>query len=167
MMEAMDLSGIASIILQEYQTHPGIFFENHVYGCLSLLETRLDSSAVIDVSDNWSSIGSQNGFYKVDACLFEGSLAYQDVWRQLFRMDVSAAFVDDLEDLLIDAFGQSQFFSEGVDNGDLSKELEGVADALMPKAKRRLAKSRKGARLGTPPKTKLRFDKTRRRCSTT
>jgi len=165
-MEAMDLSGIASIILQEYQLSPGIFFENHVYGCLSLLETRLDASAVIDVGDNWSSIGSQNGFYKNPLCLFEGSNAYRASWEQLFQNDVSAAFVDDLEDRLIEAFTDSKFFSGGVDNGELSKELEAEADALMPKAKKRFSKSRKGVQVGTPPKSKLRFDKTRRRCST-
>jgi hypothetical protein len=163
MMEAMDLSGIASIILQEYKSSPGIFFENHVYGCLSLLETRLNTSGILDVSDNWSSIGSQNGFYKNPLCLFEGSKAYRESWEQLFQNDVSAAFVDDLEDMLIEAFAESKFFSEGVDNGELSKELEAEADAWMPKAKKRFSKSRKGVQVGTPPKSKLRFDKTRRR----
>jgi hypothetical protein len=162
MMEAMDLSGIASIILQEYQSNPGIFFENHVYGCLSLLETRLDASAAIDTSGLWSSIGSQNGFYKNPLCLFEGSKAYQNIWDHLFQNDVSAAFVDDVEDLLIEAFANSKFFSEGVDNGELSEELIAEADACMPKPRRRYAKSRKGVQVGTPPKSKLRFDKTRR-----
>ena len=163
MLETMDLSGIVSTILQEYQSHPGIFFENHVYGCLSLLETRIDASGAIDTSGTWSSIGSQNGFYKNPLCLFEGSKAYQAVWHQLFQNDVSAAFVDDLEDALIEAFTDSKFFSVGVENGDLPKELESEADTLMPKSRRRLAKSRKGVQVGTPPKSKLRFDKTRRR----
>jgi hypothetical protein len=163
-METMDLSGTVSIIVQEYQTHPGIFFENHLYGCLSLLESRLDSSGALDGSHVL--IGSQNGFYKNPVCLFEGSAAYQSVWAQLFQNDVSAGFVDNLEDALIEALEGSVFFSYAVEHGDLSAELEARATALMPKAKRRLAKSRKGVQVGTPPKSKLRFDKTRRRSIT-
>ena len=154
-METMDLSGTVSIIVQEYQANPGIFFENHLYGCLSLLESRLDASGSLD--------GSQNGFYKNPLCVYEGSAAYQAVWMQLFQNDVSSAFVDDLEDALIEAFEGSTFFSYAVEHGDLSAELEAKANALMPlKPKKRLAKSRKGVQVGTPPKSKLRFDKTRR-----
>jgi len=100
--------------------------------------------------------------------VYEGSVAYQDVWKHLFQNDVSATFVDDLEDAVIEAFEGSTFFSYGVEHGDLSAELEDKANALMPlKTKRRLAKSRKGVPpVGTPPKSKLRFDKTRRRSVT-
>jgi len=163
-METMDLSGTVSIIVQEYQANPGIFFENHLYGCLSLLESRLDSSGSLDVSHVL--IGSQNGFYKNPVCLYEGSAAYQSVWAHLFQTDVSACFVDDLEDALIEALEGSAFFSHGVEHGDLSAELEDKAALMLkaaePKTKRRLAKSRKGVQAGTPPKSKLRFDKTRR-----
>jgi len=180
----MDLSGTVSIIVQEYQSNPGIFFENHLYGCLNLLESRLDSSGPLDLSGAWSAIGSQNGFYKNPLCLYDGSVGYQSVWKQLFQNDISVPFVDDLEDALIEALDASTFFSYGVDNGDLSAELEVKAASLLPEAaslspkaasllpeaaslspkpKGRLAKSRKGVHAGTPPKSKLRFDKTRRR----
>ena len=165
-METMDLSGTVSIIVQEYQANPGIFFENHLYGCLSLLEGRLDSSGALDVSSNGSLIGVEHGFYKNSLCVYEGSAAYQGIWKHLFQTDVSATFVDDLEDALIEAFEGSVFFSHGVEHGDLSAELEAKAASLLPKPKKRLAKSRKGVQVGTPPKSKLRFDKTRRRSVT-
>ena len=157
----MDLSGIASIILQEYQSHPGIFFENHLYGCLTLLEERLTDASHVDVC--WQQIGMEHGFFRDPLCLYEGSPAYRSAWQNLLGMDGCAQFVDDLEDAVIAALDASTFFSYGVDHGDLSPELAEVALKAMKPARRLLSKSRKGVRVATPPKARgARFLKTRR-----
>lgn len=158
----MDISGLTTLLLEEYRSHPGIFFENHVYGCLTLLEERLDASHA-DVSCEWQQIGANYGFFRDPLCLYEGSPAYRSAWQTLLGMDGSAQFVDDLEDAVIEALDASTFFSYGVDHGDLSPELAEAALKAMKPAKRLLSKSRKGVRVATPPKAKgARFIKTRR-----
>uniref|UniRef100_A0A6C0K1V5 Uncharacterized protein n=1 Tax=viral metagenome TaxID=1070528 RepID=A0A6C0K1V5_9ZZZZ len=159
----MDISGLTAIILQEYTSYPGIFFENHVYGCLTLLEERLADSSNVDVSAQWQQIGAEYGFFRDPLCIYEGSPAYRSAWQILLGMDGSAQFVDDLEDAVIEALDASTFFSYGVDHGDLSPELAEAALKAMKPAKRLLSKSRKGVRVATPPKVKgARFIKTRR-----
>ena len=159
----MDVSGLTTIILEEYRSHPGIFFENHLYGCLTLLEERLTDASHIDVSAQWQQIGVEHGFFRDPLCIYEGSPSYRSAWQTLLGMDGSAQFVDDLEDAVIGALDASIFFSYGVDHGDLSPELAEVALKAMKPAKRLLSKSRKGVRIATPPKAKgARFIKTRR-----
>ena len=68
----MDVSGLTTIILEEYRSHPGIFFENHLYGCLTLLEERLTDASHVDVSAQWQQIGVEHGFFRDPLCIYEG-----------------------------------------------------------------------------------------------
>jgi hypothetical protein len=177
----MDYSELTGLILNEFQSHAGLAFENHLYGCFTLLEQCLDGSGlVVDVSQSFHQIGADHGFFKNPLCTYDASGTYRDAWIKVFAQDISDGFVDQLEDAVFESLGKSQFFSVAVDNGELTEALQLIATqmisvpdlsgssviihntAILP-VKKRLIKSRKGVRIGTPPKTKLRFDKTRKR----
>ena len=182
----MDYSELTGLILNEFQSHAGLAFENHLYGCFTLLEQRLDSSGTaIDVSSNFHRIGSEHGFFKNLLCIYDASGTYRDAWIKVFAQDISDGFVDQLEDSVFEPLASSQFFSVAVDNGELTEALQALATQIIepvpnlsgshviiqdtivpPIIKKRLAKSRKGVARGTPPRSH-RFRKTRRRPSET
>ena len=173
----MDYSELTGLILNEFQSHVGLAFENHLYGCFTLLEQRLDGSGTaIDVSSSFHQIGSEHGFFKNPLCIYDVSGTYRDAWIKVFAQDISEGFVDQLEDAVFEPLSKSQFFSVAVDNGELTEALQLIATqiveppdlsgSIVPLVKKRLAKSRKGAAKGTPPRSH-RFRKTRRRPSET
>jgi hypothetical protein len=167
----MDYSELTGLILNEFQSHAGLAFENHLYGCFTLLEQCLDGSGlVIDVSQTFHRIGADHGFLKNPLCTYDASGTYRDAWIRVFAQDISDGFVDQLEDAVFESLGKSQFFSVAVDNGELTEALQLIATQIVepppPIVKKRLAKSRKGVAKGTPPRSH-RFRKTRRRPSET
>jgi hypothetical protein len=175
----MDYSELTGLILNEFQSHAGLAFENHLYGCFTLLEQRLDSSGLlVDVSQSFHQIGAEHGFFKNPLCTYDASGTYRDAWIKVFAQDISDGFVDQLEDSVFEPLASSQFFSVAVDNGELTEALQAIATqiveppipdpsgSIVPPVKKRLVKSRKGAVKGTPPRSH-RFRKTRRRPSET
>jgi len=160
----MDLSGIQEIILKEYTLSKGLLFENHLYGCFTLLEKRLDMSAcVLDCSFN--RIGLTHGFLKDERAIYTGSQNYQTLWNTLLvsQPDISDAYVDALEDCVFDSMKDvsATYFVAVLDSGELPEELlKGIEEQLVIK-RRRLPKTR-SKRTSTPLQKHKGLSKTRR-----
>jgi hypothetical protein len=161
----MDLSGIRTALLNEYTASKGLLFENHLYGCFTLLELQIDSSAsALDCSFN--QIGVQHGFLRDPRAVYTGSEAYQSLWNPLLTESQTEVFVDELEDSLFDYMRDisSAYFAPALDTGELPepilKEALTVLTGLPPK-RRRLLHTRSRAPV-TPIKKTKHLSKTRR-----
>jgi hypothetical protein len=171
----MDLSGITAIIINEFTNSKGLLFENHLYGCFTLLEHQIDSSSVA-LDCNFNQIGAQHGFLKDPRALFTGSEAYQSLWVPLVGQSPTGkhplltsrqtdAFVDELEDGLFDFMRDSSavFFAAALDTGELPEPvLKEALTALAPVKRRRLLHTKSRAPV-TPIKKSRHLGKTRRR----
>jgi hypothetical protein len=140
----MDISGIMDVVLKEYTLSKGLLFENHLYGCVSLLESRIDTSAcVLDCSLN--TIGVHHGFLKDARALYTGSNAYQSLWLTLLQPQelLVDTFVDEFEDAVFSAMRDvsSVFFAAALDTGELPEELLAEAEAALTVKRRRLRRT--------------------------
>ena len=168
----MDLSGISAALINEYTASKGLLFENHLYGCFTLLELQIDSSAsALDCSFN--QIGVQHGFLRDPRAVYTGSEAYQSLWNPLLTGSQTDAFVDELEDSLFDYMRDisSAYFAPALDTGELPEPILKEAltaltalTALIPK-RRRLLHTRSRAPV-TPIKKTKHLSKTRRQAVT-
>jgi len=156
----MDISGI---ILKEYAFSKGLLFENHLYGCFSLLEQRIDSSGVV-LDCSFEQIGVCHGFLKDERATYRGSQAYQSLWLPLLTESgvLSESYVDELEDAGFDAMRDvsATYFVAGLDTGELPEELLIGVEAVFVK-RRRLPKTR--SKRAVTPLAKMRgLSRTRR-----
>jgi hypothetical protein len=162
----MDLSGIQTLLLKEYDLSKGLLFENHLYGCFALLEQHIDTSAnVLDCS--FSDIGLYHGFYKDCSASYSGSEAYQSFWQSLFvaETQISETFVDSLEDTIFDSMRDisSVYFTAALETGELPDFLKQAienAEPVVPK-RRKLPRTRSKHRL-TPIHKSRGLSKTRK-----
>jgi len=174
-LSGTDLSGIKTILINEFMASKGLLFENHLYGCFTLLEQQIDSSAVaLDCSFNL--IGAQYGFLKDPRALYTGSEAYQSLWTPhvgqsptgkipLLTSRQTDAFVDELEDTLFDYMRDSSavFFGAALDTGELPEPiLKEALSVLAPSKRRRLLHTKSRAPV-TPIKKSRHLGKTRRK----
>jgi hypothetical protein len=164
----MDLSGIRALLINEYSTSKGLLFENHLYGCFTLLEQQIDSSATaLDCS--FSHIGVQHGFLKDSRAVYTGSEPYQSLWIPLLTSQQTDAFVDELEDSLFDYMRDisSAYFAPALDTGELPepllKEALTALTALTTVPKRRRLLHTKSKAPVTPIKKTKHLSKTRRK----
>jgi hypothetical protein len=163
----MDLSGSHLCILNEYTANKGLHFENHLYGCLTLLEKRLDVSAcVLDCS--FQHIGAEYGFLKDKRAVYTGSETYQSLWNPLLLAEgiLDPSIVDSLEDLLFDFMRDvsSVYFTPALDSGELPEHLlKGIEALLAPVVKRRRLPKTKSKRPVTPVQKGKGLNKTRRK----
>ena len=176
----MDLSGITSVLLKEYHSSKGLSFENHLYGCFSLLEQVAEGSVEVsgsilqfatpfDVSGSWASIGLVHGFQE-DTQGFEGSQEYRATWLPLITKRVGLEEVDALEDCVFMGLreaGAVQFVAAL--DADKVSETEGkaldkpLAEPLAkPLAKHPNKRRTRHKRTVTPIKRHHRYAKTRR-----
>jgi len=160
----MDLSGIKTILINEFTASKGLLFENHLYGCFTLLEQQIDSSSVaLDCSFN--QIGARHGFLKDPRTLYTGSETYQSLWIPLLTSRQTEAFVDDMEDSLIDSMRDSSanYFAAALDSGELPEAiLKEALSVLAPSKRRRLLHTKSRAPV-TPIKKTKRLSRTRRK----
>jgi hypothetical protein len=157
----MDLSGIKAILINEFTTSKGLLFENHMYGCFTLLEHQIDSSATcLDCSFN--QIGANYGFLKDPRTLFTGSEAYQSLWIPLLTSKQTDIFVDELEDSIFDYMRDSSatYFVAALDTGELPEPV--LKEALSVFKRRRLLHTKSRAPV-TPIKKSRHLSKTRRK----
>jgi hypothetical protein len=178
----MDLSGIQTLLLKEYDLAKGLLFENHLYGCFALLEQHIDTPAnVLDCS--FSEIGVHHGFYKDCSANYSGSEAYQNVWLSLLASEhpLESSFVDSLEDAIFDSMQDisAVYFTAALETGELSEDLlkQGIAslapvialtaltalidEEVTPSKRRKLPRTRNKQRL-TPIHKSKRLSKTRK-----
>jgi hypothetical protein len=162
----MDLSGITTILINEFTNSKGLLFENHLYGCFTLLEHQIDSSSVaLDCSFN--QIGTKHGFLKDPRSLFTGSEAYQSLWTPLLTSRQTDAFVDELEDGIFDFMrdNSANYFAAALDTGELPEPVLKEALSLLPSipVKRRRLLHTKSRTPVTPIKKTKHLSKTRRK----
>jgi len=159
----MDLSGIHEVILKEYAISKGLLFENHLYGCFTVLEQCLDVSGyTLDCSFN--KIGVNHGFLNDGRAIYTGSEGYQNLWLNLFaKTDLSDGFVDGLEDCIFDSMKDvsAVYFVAALDSGELPQELlKGIEEVFVVK-RRRLPRTR-SKRVLTPIQKSKGLGKTRK-----
>ena len=147
----MDVSGALHVLLRDYETSKGLFFENHVYGCISLLEqwiegsldlsgshvTFREGSPSFDLDSQWDEIGAHHGFYRplVAEAPYEGSAEYKAFWSGLFRGPVlTEPVLDAFEEAVWKAYKQigAVYFCGALATGDLTPELleKGLASVV-------------------------------------
>jgi len=162
----MDLSGIRALLINEYTASKGLLFENHLYGCFTLLEQQIDSS-VTALDCSFSHIGIQYGFLKDPRAVFTGSEPYQSLWTPLLTSQQTDTFVDELEDSLFDYMRDisSAYFAPALDTGELPEPLlKGALVVLTPVKRRRLLHTKSKAPV-TPIKKAKHLSKTRRKAA--
>jgi len=132
----MDISGIVHAVFHEFDKNRGpqsVVFENHIYGLL-VIQQGLSGETFSDISDLWSTIGIEYGFYENEKAVYEGSSEYRALWTRLFQ-DPSCCqseFVEGLGDAL---FGPlclkgAIFFASALNTGELPTSLASYADGL-------------------------------------
>jgi len=160
----MDLSGVKELVLKEYAISKGLLFENHLYGCFTLLEKRIDTSGVV-LDCSFNAIGSKHGFFTDVRALYTGSSSYQSFWMPLLTVgeSLSGDFVDALEDLIFDEMRDisSVYFSGALESGELPEDLLKLAEASFVK-RRRLPRTRSKQAI-TPLQRPKGLAKTRRK----
>ena len=138
----MDVSGALHVLLREYETSKGLFFENHVYGCISLLEQWIEGSLELsgshvtfgegsspfDLDSQWDQIGAHHGFYRplIAEAPYEGSPEYKAFWSGLFRGPVlTEPVLDVFEEAVWKVYKQigAVYFCGALATGDLTPEL--------------------------------------------
>ena len=156
----MDASGI---ILKEYAFSKGLLFENHLYGCFSLLEQRIEVSGVV-LDCSFEQIGVSYGFLKDDRAIYRGSQAYQSLWLPLLTGSglLEESYVDRLEDAVFDTMRDvsATYFVAALDTGELPEELLIGVESIFVK-RRRLPKTR-SKRAVTPLEKARGLSRTRR-----
>lgn len=160
----MDVSGAIHRICDEirvFATPPSklasLQFENHLYGCLSVLEMLAeDASGIGDLSANFSGVGHEYGFFHDERSVHEGwSNSYRDtwlwVWQTVGRERRDMSDVELIESALIgrinDASGALAFFKVALESGDIPDELYDECTALMESMKAPAKKRVRGTEL--------------------
>ena len=147
----MDVSGSVDVLLREFESSKGLLYENHVYGCVSLLEqwiegsldlsgTRItfrDETSPFDLEAQWDQVGAHHGFYRplVAEAPYEGSPEYRALWKSLFTGPaLSVQLLDDFEEALWKAYKDAKavYFCGALATGELTPELleQGLATVV-------------------------------------
>jgi len=160
----MDVSGAIDIIRNEIRTFvsppstlASLQFENHLYGCLSVLEMLAeDASGIGDLSANFSGVGHEFGFFHDERSVHDGwSNSYRDTWLWIWqtvgreRRDMSG--VELIESALIgqinDVSDAFSFFKVALESGDLPDKLYDECTELMESMKVPAKKRLRGTEL--------------------
>ena len=181
----MDISGILTVLLAELNGTASLPFENHFYGCITLLEQWAEGDAdlsgslltfkdgtLFDISGSWASIGTSHGFSDTTLS-YEGSSNYKNLWMSIFATKrVELADLDAMEDAVFPEIVHhgAVFFADVWKNvsGDAVATAVAAAAATVPtnvivKPKvRRHRKTRMGRRIITPIRHPRRLCKTRK-----
>jgi hypothetical protein len=166
----MDLSGVLDRIhteIRDYSQPPSelasLEFENHLYGCLCVLEILAEGGDDLsggkiqtgaDLSANFSAIGPEFGFFHDERCLHEGwSNSYRDSWLWLWetvgRVGRDLSGVEMIESALIgqitDLSGSLfRFFKVALQDGDIPAELYDECTGLVDSMKKPATKKLRG-----------------------
>ena len=91
----MDISGTVQCILDEFEAcdslATSIAFQNHLYGCFSIMEQHTENGSVLldlsnsdtSGSDTWSTLGINYGFLEDNRAAYTGSDSYKSVMTEL------------------------------------------------------------------------------------
>ena len=164
----MDVSDAIHRICEEirvFATPPSklasLQFENHLYGCLSVLEMLAeDASGIGDLSANFSGVGHEYGFFHDERSVHDGwSNSYRDTWLWVWRTvgcerrDMSdvelieSALIRRINDVSGISGTQFSFFKVALESGDIPDELYDECTALMETMKAPAKKRARGTEL--------------------
>lgn len=195
----MDISGFETIVFEEIRMWKGsgqtvgimaanaLRFQNHLYGCLSVLEMFAEGEGDIsgerflvakDLSDNeirfdlitdFGRAGCEFGFLTDARGVFDGwSDKYREAWHWAWRTigwKRNLESVDELEKRLFAFVGEItlEFFQAAMATGELEAEMEKRALGLYEVKVRKVHEGHTRRRRGvTPIQRRRRFKKTRR-----
>jgi hypothetical protein len=197
----MDISGFEGIVFEEVRMWKGnsqavgivaanaLRFQNHLYGCLSVLEMFAEGEADIsgeagrvlvakDFSENevrfdlitdFGKAGCDFGFLTDARGVFDGwSDKYREAWLWAWReigWKRNLELVDELEKRLFEFIGEveMEFFQAAMATGELEAEMEKRALGLYEVKQRKKYDGQTRRRRGvTPIQRRRRFKKTRR-----
>ena len=132
----MDISGIVQAVFHEFDKNRGpqsVLFENHIYGLL-VIQQGLSGETFPDISDSWSRIGIEYGFYEDERAVFEGSAEYRALWIRVFQ-DIRCCqptFVDAVQDAIFAplCLKGAIFFAAALNTGELPTSLASYVEGL-------------------------------------
>jgi hypothetical protein len=134
----MDISGIVQAVFHEFDRNNdrgsrSVLFENHIYGLL-VIQQGLSGETFPDISDLWTHVGIEYGFYEDERAVYEGSAEYRALWTRIFQ-DASCcqpAFVEALGDALFAplCLKGAVFFASALNTGELPSSLAVYVDRL-------------------------------------
>jgi hypothetical protein len=198
----MDISGFEISVAQEiriWHDRPeqndfnSLCFQNHLYGCFSVLEVLAEGGAdlsgnlyssdemVFDLSANFEQVGATFGFLLSSNCNINYSSNcssnYKTAWLWAWAEIGSKKkieTVDLLESSLFSTISTFEYFKGALDDGSLPDELEAKALTLEIKPVKNSIRVRftgltrrvKGRRSITPIQSRRSFKKTRRQTHT-
>jgi hypothetical protein len=140
MTETMDSSGIVQTLLAEYDSCEtavlSIAFQNHLYGCLSVIEQQTEEGSVLlDLSgtDLWPTIGIEYGFLSDPRATYRGSSAYISVMTDLLHRVIPQTELDLLEEALFDRMKETdaKYFQAALVSAELDPVLLTEIGALL------------------------------------
>lgn len=198
----MDISGFEISVAQEiriWHDKPeqndlnSLCFQNHLYGCFSVLEVLAEGGAdlsgnlyssdeiVFDLSANFEQVGATFGFLLSSNCNINYSSNYNSnyktawlwAWAEIGSKK-KIETVDLLESSLFSTISTFEYFKGALDDGSLPDELEAKALTLEIKPVKNSIRVRftgltrrvKGRRSITPIQSRRSFKKTRRQTHT-
>lgn len=141
----MDCSGIVQTLLTEYdscETIPvSIAFQNHLYGCLSVMEQQTDEGEVLlDLSGSdpswmnpWTILGIEYGFLSDPRVTYRGSEPYKTVMTSLLRTVQPQTDLDQLEEALFARMRETdaKYFQAALVSAELDPALLAEITALL------------------------------------
>ena len=134
----MDISGIVQAVFHEFDRNNdrgsrSVLFENHIYGLL-VIQQGLSGETFPDISDLWTHVGIEYGFYENELAIYEGSAEYRTMWTHLFQDPSSCqpAFIDTLQDALFAPLcvKGAVFFASALNSGELPTSLATYVEGL-------------------------------------
>jgi len=159
----MDCSGIVQTLLTEYDSCEtvavSVAFQNHLYGCLSVVEQQTDEGEVLlDLSglntELWTTLGIEYGFLSDPRATYRGSEQYKSRMLPLLNVVLPQADLDQVEEALFARMRETdaKYFQAALISAELDPVLLAEITALLDQP---LADSKiKGAKIDPVKKKK-------------
>jgi len=142
---SIDVSGAVQGLLAEYESCEtaavSVAFQNHLYGCLSVIEQQTDEKEVLlDLSrtdssgtDPWTTLGTEYGFLSDPRATYRGSDQYRGIMAPLLSSLVSQTDLDRLEEALFARMKETdaKYFQAALVSAELEPGLLAEIGALL------------------------------------
>jgi hypothetical protein len=141
----MDCSGIVHAVLAEYDSCEtaavSVAFQNHLYGCLSVVEQQTDEGEVLlDLSGSdpswmnpWTILGIEYGFLSDPRATYRGSEKYKSVMTSLLSSIIPQTELEPLEEALFARMRETdaKYFQAALVSAELDPALLAEITALL------------------------------------
>jgi hypothetical protein len=141
----MDCSGIVQTLLAEYDSCEtaavSVAFQNHLYGCLSVVEQQTDEGEVLlDLSGSdpswmnpWTILGIEYGFLSDPRATYRGSEQYKSVMTSLLSSIIPQTELEPLEEALFARMRETdaKYFQAALVSAELDPALLTEITALL------------------------------------